>query len=185
MKRWDILNKLIEENDYKDYLEIGVRPKGNFKRINCKNKEGVDSNKPVKYQMTSDKFFSKVNKKYDLIFIDGLHIDKQCQKDVKNSLEHLKEGGTIVMHDCNPKNKKAQMVPQKQKCWNGDVWKTFVRLRCTNPNLEMFTINADHGCGIIKRGKQELYKKAPLEKCLTWEYFKDNKKELLLLKDSL
>ena len=45
----------------------------------------------------------------------------------------------------------------------------------------MFTIDTDCGCGIIKYGKQKLYEKADLNRCLEWEYFETNKKEMLKL----
>ena len=95
MNRWNIINSLIDEFDYKSYLEIGVRRRGNFNRINCVLKDGVDPNGQGNYKTTSDKFFALPNvkkKKWDIIFIDGLHIDEQVNRDIKNSLKHLTEG---------------------------------------------------------------------------------------------
>lgn len=183
MKRWNLLNTIIEKNGYTEYLEIGIRPKGNISRIKCENIDGVDPNKPAKYHMTSDEFFEQIpnTKKYDIIFIDGLHIYEQVIRDIHNSLNYLRENGTIVMHDCNPKTRKHQAVPRESKAWNGTVWKAFVELRCTNKNLTMCVVDMDHGCGIIRRGSQDVYEKAPLKKCLTWEYFKNHKRELLNL----
>ena len=40
--------------------------------------------------------------KFDLIFIDGLHLANQVQKDIENSLKFIKDEGFIVLHDCNP-----------------------------------------------------------------------------------
>ena len=85
------------------------------------------------------------------------------------------------MHDCNPPTFKHQLVPRIQKAWNGSVWKSFVRLRCKNPNLEMFVVKDDWGCGIIRRGKQEIYKNATIKECLTYLYFDKHRKELLRL----
>lgn len=179
MKRWEIINNLIEENGYTDYLEIGIRKHGNFPKIQCEHKDGVDPRGNPTYKMTSDEFFEQNEKMYDIIFIDGLHTEEQVLKDLENAFHYLKEGGTIVMHDCNPKSYKAQAVPQQQKVWNGTVWKAYVRYRCTRDDISMYVINHDHGCGILQRGEQEVYTKAPLEKCLTWDYFKNHKRELL------
>ena len=183
MKRWDIINNLIENNGYTRYLEIGVRNKGNFPKIKAKVKHGIDPVGNPTYKMTSDEFFRTQGKGkfYDIILVDGLHHYKQALRDIYNSLEHLNEDGTIVVHDCNPQTKKAQQVPRVQKLWNGDVWKAFVFLRCTNPLLKMHVIDTDHGCGIIQKGKQSIYLDAELNKCLTWKYFNKHRIELLNL----
>ena len=181
IKRWELINYIINKKNFKSYLEIGVRSNETFNKVECDIKTGVDPNGRGTHKMKSDEFFLQNKAIYDIIFIDGLHIDEQVTKDVKNSLKCLSGGGIIVMHDCSPLNYRHQQVPRIQRAWNGTVWKSFVRLRCTDENLSMCVINTDHGCGIIKRGKQKLYDKAPLKECLEWEYFKKNKKELLNL----
>ena len=183
MKRWEIVQYLINKNDYRSYLEIGVSSGKTFNKIRCENKDGVDPRgRHATHRMTSDEFFSRIgNKKYDIIFIDGLHIEKQVDRDIKNSLRHLTKRGIIVMHDCNPPSEKHQAVPRLQKVWNGTVWKSFVKLRLTNPHLRMCVIDTDWGCGIIKRGNQELYDVELLDVCLMYEYFSKHKKELLNL----
>jgi hypothetical protein len=181
MKRWDVVQYLIDKNNFKSYLEIGVRRCETFNKVECDIKIGVDPNGRGTHKMKSDEFFLQNNNVYDIIFIDGLHIDEQVTKDIKNSLSCLSKGGAIVMHDCNPLSVLHQQVPRVQKVWNGTVWKSFVRLRCTNPNLEMYVVDTDWGCGVIERGEQELYKEASLKRCLKWNYFKINRKELLNL----
>lgn len=181
MKRWDIVNHLIKENNYKKYLEIGTARGTCFKKINCKYKVGVDPKGIVGLKMTSNQFFKKNKEKFDIVFIDGLHIYKQVIKDIHNSLKCLKKNGIIVLHDCNPPTWKHQAVPRIQKSWNGTVWKAIVRLRCKNLKLFMCVIDTDWGCGIIKRGNQNTYSEAELKECLTWDYFTKHKKELLNL----
>jgi len=186
-KRSHIINYLIKCNKYTKYLEIGVRDLSvNFDRINCEYKYGVDPF-PVKkceYIMTSDDFFKviPVDEKYDIIFIDGLHLYKQVLKDVDNSLLHLSQNGTIVLHDCNPISAHLQEEKRtkKHKKWNGTVWKAFALLRMNNPNLYMFVVDIDNGCGIIRRGNQKLFKKEEKDK-LTYNFLRKNRKKLLKL----
>ena len=83
-------------------------------------------------------FFSNNKKKFDLIFIDGLHEYQQVRKDILNSIKCLKEGGFILVHDCLPRSISAQAVPRFRNIWNGDVWKAIVEFR-TNSNLEIYT----------------------------------------------
>lgn len=160
MKRFDIINSLIKKFDYKIYLEIGVRRAEDcFDKINVTDKDAVDPNplsKKINYPMTSDEFFKDNKKMYDIIFIDGLHQEYQVDIDIKESLKILNEEGTIVIHDCNPASKHRQTETSNGGSWNGTVWKSFVKLRFTNPNLNMFTINTDQGCGIVRRGVQEV-----------------------------
>ena len=46
-------------------------------------------------------------RRYDLVFVDGLHIADQVERDIVNSLAALAPGGMVVLHDCNPKSRKA------------------------------------------------------------------------------
>jgi len=177
--RSDIINYFVRENGYTRYLEIGVRDNKNFNRIKTKYKDGVDPAGKCNYVMTSDKFFATISKEqmYDIIFIDGLHIKEQVLKDVHNSLNHLSRDGTIVMHDCNPL--KAGHATEKYNggVWNGTVWKAFAELRMTRKDLSMYTVNKDCGCGIIKKGNQELFPKAEL----TFDFLEKNRDKLLNL----
>lgn len=157
MKAYNIINKLIQKYSYKTYLEIGVRHFGTFNSIKIpkEHKECIDPNYGnVTWKLTSDKAFKVIpeTKKWDIIFIDGLHEANQVLRDIENSLKHLNENGSIVCHDMLPSS--ADML-SLSKCGNG--WEAFAKLRMSNKNLQMYTINTDYGCAIIKKGKQELY----------------------------
>lgn len=161
MTRTELINSLIEKNNYTNYLEIGVnspaQPGYNWVGIKIPVKHGVDPNVETTYQMTSDEFFeNSINQKYDIIFIDGLHIFEQVYKDIINSVNALNENGIIVVHDCNPVTEITQRRERASDAWHGDVWKSIVKLRIEEPNLEIYTVNTDEGCGIIKKGSQEL-----------------------------
>lgn len=186
--RTDILNHLIKAYNFKSYLEIGVEyPENNFNYIEIENKISVDP-KPkghCDYVMTSDMFFESYcgNRNFDLIFIDGLHLEEQVTRDFHNSLAHLNEGGIIVLHDCNPPDETRQLEHAvAEGCtWNGTCWKTFVELRMTRPDLQMHCVDCDEGCAVIKRGKQEIYTKTTLEQAKQYSYLESNRKELLNL----
>ena len=113
LQRWDIINKFIEQNNYKRYLEIGYGTGLTFRKVTLSDKTSVDKGEGVnsgdsfcQYLMSSSEFFRKAKEegfeKYDIIFIDGSHVAKDVEVDLNNSLEFLREGGTIVMHDCSP-----------------------------------------------------------------------------------
>jgi hypothetical protein len=96
VKRFDIINYLIEKYKLINYLEIGVFKGENIREVKALHKDGVDPGSEgytppeVNYPMTSDDFFDVLKGhdeiKYDIIFIDGLHHADQVEKDIKNSL---------------------------------------------------------------------------------------------------
>lgn len=161
MNRTIILNKIIEKYGFEKYLEIGVcNPATNFNKIHCPIKHGVDNGleyrkNPVKYPMTSDEFFTRLNHgdldiaknyKWDVIFIDGLHTAEQVERDVKNAIQHIKRKGFIVLHDCNPPTFENQTETNNGGAWNGTVWKAWLKFR---EQYKSTTIDCDWGVGIM------------------------------------
>lgn len=157
MERFDIINHLINVNNYKSFLEIGTQNQINFSNVNIGHKICVDpdpESNPT-YLMTSDEFF-KINKtKFDIVFIDGLHHSDFVYRDIINSLKILNKNGCLVVHDCIPFNELAQIIPLERAsnmgtiAWNGDVWKTIIKLRTERKDLKISVVDTDHGCGII------------------------------------
>jgi len=128
MNRLEIIQKIIDRTEARNYLEIGLAAGKTFLRIKARRKIAVDPcigiskwkrirwrfknlyNMPARYyELTSDDFFTRVAMKngLDVVFIDGLHTFEQALRDVENSLKHLNENGVIVMHDCDPSNEAA------------------------------------------------------------------------------
>lgn len=180
MNRTQILNTLISHFDYYRYLEIGVGGGGNFRKVSCPHKVGVDPSpkSASTIKTTSDQFFEHNSDEFDLIFIDGLHHWDQVLKDIINSLNILSYGGTIVCHDMNPIDEISQEVPRQTFRWNGDCWKAWVFLRKLRSDLDMVVLNTDHGCGVIRRGRQlRLDSNLPMD----WENFSHCREEWLNL----
>jgi hypothetical protein len=190
-QRWELMNYLIEKYKLINYLEIGVNDGLCIRQIIAPHKDGVDPYPgsevggavvpEINYPIPSDDFFELIKGhdiKYDMIFIDGLHHSSQVDKDVQNALNHITDEGFIILHDCNPLLYEMQLVPRVTGLWNGDVWKSITRLRCIDPNLEICVVDMDWGVGVVKKGKQLIYDKSPLDTCLTWEYFDENRVEL-------
>ena len=156
--RYDIINSLIDKFNYKSYLEIGIWTLKCFKAVRCQLKHSVDPMvKKATFNITSDVFFANRNIKYDLIFIDGLHTAKQVKRDIENALDCLADGGTIVCHDMLPNTiweARATKDFDAKGIWNGDCYKAWIELRKTRKDLSMVVIDADWGCGIIRKGSQ-------------------------------
>ena len=150
--RWDLIKYLINKYNYIDYLEIGCDQDQLFSKVDIQNKVGVDPVSGGNLRKTSDEFFKANNKKFDLVFIDGLHTYEQVKKDIINSLDCLKENGVVLVHDCMPDCMSKQAVPRYRMTWNGDVWKAIVDLRHYG-DLNIYTCEIDQGIGIIKKEK--------------------------------
>jgi len=157
MLRFDIINYLITVNDYKSFLEIGTQAKINFTSVSVDRKVCVDpdTNAGADYQITSDEYFENNFEKFDIVFVDGLHHADFAYRDIVNSLRRLNPGGCIVVHDVIPYSYEAQVIPLQKASdlgttpWNGDVWKSWIKLRTERNDLVMNCVNTDHGCGII------------------------------------
>ena len=63
--------------------------------------------------LTSDQFFEINNKKYDLIYIDGMHTKEQIPKDIINSWNSLLIDGIIWMDDYLGDNGKLKFIFDK------------------------------------------------------------------------
>ena len=78
--------------------------------------------------MTSDQFFEVYpQKKYDVIFIDGLHLENQVDRDIFNALKHLNPGGVVIVHDCLPTTPQSQSEENPTGDWVGTVWRSIVK----------------------------------------------------------
>lgn len=169
--RTEIINFLLSKKRNKtSYLEIGVRnPDDNFNKIKSDVKYSVDpgiefEENPVDFKMTSDMFFKKLSNneilsneiKFDVIFIDGLHLAEQVNKDIKNSINYIKDDGFVVLHDCNPpsewharENYYYNDTPAHGS-WNGTTWKAFLKWRFES-SVNSCCIDSDGGVGILSK----------------------------------
>lgn len=153
-----IIEKLIHDRMLHSYLEIGVGDGWTFNQIECDYKVGVDpvlSNsiteyKGMVYNLTSVDFFKQNTLKFDLIFIDGLHLYEQVICDIMNAFNFLNNDGFIVLHDCLPV---SEEMAGRVDCgfWTGDVYKAIVWFRDNHNHIPCFVIDCDYGCGVIHK----------------------------------
>ena len=170
-KRTEVINYLLSLFSRDTvYLEIGVRnPNDNFNHIKAEKKYSVDpgieyKENPVDFQMTSDAFFEKLKQnailssdiKFDVIFIDGLHLADQVDRDITNAFHYLKDDGFIVLHDCNPptqwhaREEHAYYGSPAKNFWSGTTWKAFAKWRI-NPDVYSCCVDSDWGIGILSK----------------------------------
>lgn len=147
--RWQVINKLIEKYKLDSYLEIGVQHRVNWNQIKCKTKFCVDPEFPANFTGTSDDFFRlNADKRFDIVFIDGLHHADQVEKDIVNAI-NVAGVKVVVLHDCLPTSFEKQIVPRQTKEWFGDVWRAFVGFRAKYPEWNTYCHAFDCGIGVI------------------------------------
>ena len=199
--RTEVINFLLStKKDKTTYLEIGVRnPKDNFDLINADIKYSVDPGidfkpNPVDFKMTSDDFFLKLSKgeiltnniKFDVIFIDGLHLAEQVDRDIENAVKYIRDDGFVVLHDCNPPSEwhareiyKYLNTPA-QGLWNGTTWKAFLKWRFS-PIVNSCCIDCDWGVGILSKRHQIGKSIDPVNPFFEFGVLDNNRKEYLNL----
>src|SRR5690606_33227271 len=187
MNRTKVINKLIADNGYESYLEIGVYDGKNFESIECKHKQGVDPNIPPSlrtstefWRLTSDKFFESTVDKFDIIFIDGNHEAEQVEKDIVNAYKALNKGGMILLHDCNPPTYESQVVPRMQGEYCGTVWRSVVGfIDAYGDKIKTGYFEDPHGLFAIYKTGRYAVKGGFNQMDMTYEEFSSRRKELL------
>jgi hypothetical protein len=153
------------------YLELGVHTGVLFLHVRASAKVGVDPAPRVPWwkrlahpntalrghltERTSDEFFAGLadQARFDVVFVDGLHLWEQCLRDVESSLAHLSDEGVVLVHDVNPADPvSASREPTPGHDWSGDVWKALAHLRANRGDLLVETLDTDSGIGVIRPG---------------------------------
>lgn len=179
MEIYEIINGYKPEN----YLEVGIFRGDTFYRVESRIRVGVDpspsldltnlslrlegdyvsGSRTLIHPVPSDEYFSNKDKgggiKFDVIFIDGMHEYRQSLRDIGNSVEVLRGGGVILVHDVNPLDEVsasifsdaiANVLIRGGHAWNGDVYRAMTHLR--RVGIEFETIDIVHGLSVIKKG---------------------------------
>lgn len=176
----ELLNALVKKHNLKSYLEIGTQKRGNnFNKIECDDKYCVDPDIKAEADFigTSDDFFEQNTRKFDLIFIDGLHHADQVKRDFENSLRCLNDGGFIAIHDVLPQNEVGTKVPRETLVWWGDVYKFAMSIRNHYADIGFKTFNITNGLMIV--WKEPGYTYTTFNEPMNWETYQKHGHELL------
>lgn len=146
-----VVNLLLANAPDGDYLEIGCADNDLFDAVMARRKIGVDPQRGGTHRMTSDAFFeAHADERFDVVFIDGLHLYDQVRRDLDGALSVLRVGGWIAIHDMLPRDWFEEHVPQiRTRGWTGDGWKlAFELLGAHEVDFRLLAI--DHGVLVIK-----------------------------------
>jgi Methyltransferase domain len=184
VNRIDVVRAALSSTGARSYLEIGVKDGDCFHAVEAPTRVAVDPHFAFRpplatrlrrvlgartgtfyFQTTSDDFYRRAVHRFapfDVVFVDGLHTYEQSYRDVENALRVLAARGVILVHDCSPSSAaaaaptldEAARTPGWAWEWNGDVYRTIVRLR-TRPDLRVSVLDCDHGVAIVARGRPD------------------------------
>lgn len=116
MDSGDVINRLCLTNKSHSYLEIGICRGTTFRQVNITDKTGVDPYPKLSDVelakmrieiLTSDEFFSRNNRKFDFIFLDGLHTSDQTAEDFVNSIQCSNKKTIWLIDDVFPDSNAA------------------------------------------------------------------------------
>lgn len=124
------------------YLKNEIKPKRNFRNFLFNLKEFKNNFKY--HKLSSDDFFKKNKKFFDVIYIDGDHKKSQVYKDISNAWRILNNKGLIICDDFfdgniysrNNKNVPAIAINKFIKKYSNEI-----NIKCVNNNQIFFEKN--------------------------------------------
>ncbi|WP_319467863.1 class I SAM-dependent methyltransferase [uncultured Pseudodesulfovibrio sp.] len=164
MTRIELINALCEKIGAKRYLEIGIREGEVLSQVRTPVRVGVDPRPLIErldpqlqsgldgvqiHPCESDVFFAKNTERFDIVFVDGLHLYEQAIKDILNAFNVLSAGGFVVVHDLLPGTAAEGSRQVKPGAWNGDVWKVMHDIHENHPQIKSVTVDSDFGMGVL------------------------------------
>jgi hypothetical protein len=146
-----VVNLLMASRPGGTYLEIGCAGNDLFDSVMARRKVGVDPVRGGTHRLTSDAFFATYEgEKFDVVFIDGLHLYEQVRRDLDGALGLLAPGGWVAMHDMFPRDWFEEHVPQiRTRGWTGDGWKVAFEL-LASADVEFRLLALDHGVVVVR-----------------------------------
>jgi ubiquinone/menaquinone biosynthesis C-methylase UbiE len=150
----EIIMHFINQYDYKSYLSI-TDP---FK-IEC------DLVKAVLPEHSQD-FYSSNTQKFDIIYVDCLHVESVVDHHLAECIKILSPKGILLINNCLPRDqshiRSYEEYLKNQYSWTGDVWKSVLKYQ---PEI----IDMEWGVAIIPSGSVITNPSPTWEDFLTYE----------------
>lgn len=152
-----LVERALAVNGGSRYLEVGIKNGATLQAVDAVTLVGVDPFHWANVSMCrpgmsihplpSDRYFRRLpsSNRFDVVFVDGLHVYRQAYRDVLNAAAALGPGGAILIDDVVPRSAaEANPVRTTKKAWMGDVYKVIITIDWHHPELD-YRIVADAG----------------------------------------
>lgn len=97
--------------------------------------------------------FRQSGRRVDISLVDGWHSYQSACRDLVQFFDLLNDGGILVVHDCLPPSREGASPRFRLGEWYGLTYKAFLDFVLQTPALDYFTIDCDHGCGVIVKNR--------------------------------
>lgn len=212
----ELINWIGRKYKYTKYLEVATLTTGH--EFSFVNQKIYSTNERIMYRLppeyddgmpiscrspandSSACFKSLINqgKKFDVVFVDPFHTYEASRRDIELALMVLNTEGTLVVHDCNPPDKKYISPVFTSGSWVGETYLAFIDIVRENDKVDYCVVDIDWGCGVIRFnnaasataynarmvgktcGRLNNYRTR--KKYYDWEYFDKHRISLLNLK---
>lgn len=164
-----IINHLAEVRGYRHYLELCTATTGNryaeidrskfatCVRLMYQCPESYDDGMAIDYRSTGLDITESLTRmredcRYvDIALIDPFHEYEQSWRDLVEGFRLIREGGTLVVHDCLPT--RAEIAGPKfiPGDWCGVTYQAYIDFVSHRDDLDFYTVDTDYGCGIIRK----------------------------------
>lgn len=178
VSRRDVVQSCLDLFHEPDYLEVGVCEGSTFRHIRAARKVAVDPAfapgvldelRPQAgveaHEVTSDAYFGTIagERRFDVIYLDGLHTFEQTLRDLLNALVRLKDPGVIVIDDVYPDSYHGSLPDRERtrlimrhteassRKWMGDVYRLTFFIDSFAQQLSYRMTSNNHGQLIVWR----------------------------------
>lgn len=173
LSKRDIVNALARRYDYRSLLEISTPytgfTQGAFDRAQLTRYDrliyrydGVPDDGEYTVRTAAETSYEFAlerserpggDGRYDVAFVDPFHTHHCTTVDLLVAFALVRPGGAIVVHDCHPVD--SSMVSPTYigypTAWCGVTYWAFIDFVLGRAGIEYFTVDADYGCGVIRK----------------------------------
>jgi Methyltransferase domain len=166
-----IVNLLGRRRELKNYLEVATPSTGRFffrihrdyfdqtARLMYLTPYVFDDGHKIDFRSPDEDIsgaleeFRQSGRVVDISLVDGWHTYKTAYRDLEQIFDLVTDGGVLVVHDCLPKSREGASPRFRNGNWWGLTYKAFLDFVLRNPSLDYFTLDCDHGCGVIIKNR--------------------------------
>ena len=165
----DLINELSAIHGYRKYLEICTPTTGNMygaidrarystcHRLMYRCPAEFNDGLPIDFRSSNldiSECVKAVRAKdltYDVILVDPFHEYEPSARDLREAVDLLNPAGTIIVHDCFPRDGTIAVPQYIDGSWCGVTYKAYLDFGLARKDLIFCTIDTDYGCGVIRR----------------------------------
>lgn len=165
----DLINELSAIHGYRTYLEICTPTTGNMygaidrarystcHRLMYRCPAEFDDGMPIDFRSSNldiDECVKAVQARglqYDVILVDPFHEYAPSARDLREAVNLLNPSGTIIVHDCFPRDGTIAGPEYIAGAWCGVTYKAYLDFVLAGKGLIFCTVDTDYGCGVIRQ----------------------------------